>query len=122
MLAAIDSDLHNAQVPGLSADWRMSIAYNAAMRAATTALAACGYRAGRDAHHYRVIQSLELTIDLDERTVSQLEAFRKKRNISNYDRTGAVSTQEADEMLALAHTIRESVVDWLHAHKADLLG
>ncbi len=43
----------------------MSIAYNAALQTATAALAAAGYRATRDSHHYRVIQSLAFTIGAD---------------------------------------------------------
>jgi len=37
----------------------MNIVYNAALQAA--ALAAAGYRASREQHHYRVIQSLRQT-------------------------------------------------------------
>jgi hypothetical protein len=121
LLAAAESDLCNAQVPRLSADWRMSIAYNAALRLTNVALAACGFRAARDAHHYRLIQSLELTISLDAGKVRQFEAFRKKRNISNYDRSGSVSTREAQEMLALAQFLQQAVVNWLRANHPDLL-
>ncbi len=62
LLAIADRDLADCQVQGLSPDWRLNIAYNAALQASTAALAACGYRAAREAHHYRVIQSLALTI------------------------------------------------------------
>jgi hypothetical protein len=50
-----------------------------------------GYRASREAHHYRVIQSLRFTIGADTRLVAQLDAFRKKRNISDYERSGLIS-------------------------------
>jgi len=39
----------------------VNIAYNAALQAAAAALAAAGYRASREQHHYRVIQSLRQT-------------------------------------------------------------
>ncbi len=61
LLALSDRDLAACQVKQLPADWRFAIAYNAALQAATAALAAAGYRAARDNHHYRVIQSLEFT-------------------------------------------------------------
>jgi hypothetical protein len=61
LLALVERDLADSQTSGLSADWRLNIAYNAALQAATAALAASGYRASRDQHHYRVIRSLELT-------------------------------------------------------------
>jgi hypothetical protein len=70
LLALVERDLADSRTSGLSADWRMNIAYNAALQAATAALAASGYRASRDQHHYRVIQSLELTIGADRKIVT----------------------------------------------------
>ena len=58
LLQVADRDLKDCETRGLSADWQLGIAYNAALQTATTALAACGFRSGRDAHHHRVIQSL----------------------------------------------------------------
>ena len=51
LFALIERDLADCQAAGLSADWRLNIAYNAALQAATIALAASGYRAGRGSHH-----------------------------------------------------------------------
>lgn len=62
LLAGVERDLANAIVAGLSDDWRLNIAYNAALQAATAALAAAGFRAAREQHHYRTVQSLALTI------------------------------------------------------------
>jgi hypothetical protein len=58
LLALSDRDLAACQVTQLPTDWRFAIAYNAGLQAATAALAAAGYRATRDNHHYRVIQCL----------------------------------------------------------------
>ncbi len=58
LLAIADRDLRDCQAEGLSTDWRFNIAYNALLQAATAALAAAGYRAARDSHHYRILQSL----------------------------------------------------------------
>lgn len=115
LLEITNRDLSDCRVEGLSADWRLNIAYNAALQAATVALAACGYRASRDAHHYRIIQSLVLTIGADPSLVRKLDAFRKKRNISGYDRVGMVSDQEAKEMISLAERIEEDVNGWLES-------
>jgi hypothetical protein len=62
LLAIVERDLANAKVAGLAEDWKFSIAYNAALQAATAALAAAGFRAAREQHHYRTVQSLALTI------------------------------------------------------------
>jgi hypothetical protein len=105
LLAISDRDLAACQVKQLPADWRCAIAYNAALQAATAALAAAGYRATRDNqdnHHYRVIQSLEFTTAPGRKFIDTLDGFRTKRNGSSYDVAGAVSDKEADEMFKLA--------------------
>lgn len=113
LLAAADRDLADCRALGLSADWRLSIAHNAALLCATAALAASGFRAARDGHHYRIIQSLALTIGLEAARVNELDRFRKKRNQSDYERAGAVSEREASEMVQLATDLRQVVAEWL---------
>ena len=88
LLAIAERDLEQALTPGLSPDWRLNIAYNAALQMAVAALAAVGFRAGRDNKYYRVIQSLAFTIGLDSDLVLLFDQFRKKRNISDYERQG----------------------------------
>ena len=121
LLAVVDRDLRDSNTHKLSADWRLTIAYNAALQAATAALSAAGYRASRDQHHYRVIQSLEATIGAEPELIAVLDSFRKKRNIVDYERAGAVSDGEATEMRRLAIRIRDDVVVWLRQHHPNLL-
>jgi hypothetical protein len=121
LLGMADRDLAQCRTPHLSPDWQLNIAYSAALQAATAALAADGYRAARDAHHYRVIQSLAYTINADERLITQLDKFRKKRNISEYEQAGAVSEQEAKEMFALAENLRNEVEKWFRSNHPKLL-
>jgi len=121
LLAVCDRDIRDCQAEGLSPDWQMNIAYNAALQAATTALAACGYRASRDAHHYRVIQSLIHTIGVEKDLVIQFDQFRKKRNIGGYEQAGLVSKKEAEEMFKLAVELRKRVQWWLQASYPEFL-
>jgi len=121
LLSMADRDLAQCRTPHLSPDWQLNIAYNAALQAATAALAAAGYRAATGAHHYRVIQSLAHTIEADPGLVIQLDKFRKKRNITEYEQAGAVSEQEAKEMLALAKNLRDKVEKWLCSNHPELL-
>ena len=58
LLSLIDRDLRDCRTPGLSADWRLSIAYNAALQVAVAALAAEGFRTTRESHHHRAIRLL----------------------------------------------------------------
>jgi hypothetical protein len=116
-----DRDLTDSQAQGLSTDSQLSIAYNAALQMATAALAASGYRAAREVHHYRIVQSLTYTIGAKADLVLQLDSFRKKRNISDYERAGTVSAQEAREMFNLAETLRAMVTEWLKKNHPELL-
>jgi len=122
LLRISDRDLTACKVKGLPTDWRLAIAYNAGLQAATAALAAAGCRASRDNHHYRVIQSLEFTVSLDRKLIDLFDSFRKKRNVSNYDSAGAVSEREADEMISLASRLRAEVEKWIRKTRPELFG
>jgi len=121
LLGIADRDLADCQATAISSDRQLAIAYNAALQTAIAALAATGYRATREAHHYRVIQSIAYTISAKADLVAQLDGFRKKRNISDYERAGAVSAQEAKEMFNLAKTLRNMVAKWLGKNHPGLL-
>lgn len=121
LFALADRDLIDSQVPALSPDWRFNIAYNAALQAATAALAVTGFRAAREAHHYRVIQSLAYTVKADTKLVDRLDKFRKKRNVGGYERAGSVSEGEVTEMVAVARKLREDVESWIRQVHPKLL-
>ena len=121
LLGVADRDLHDCEAKGLSDDWRLAIAYNAALQCATAALAASGYRASREAHHFRIIHSLSFTLGTDSNQVGQLDAFRKKRNTCDYERAGAVSSAEAKEIALLAKSLRQQLKEWLRAKHPGLL-
>lgn len=121
LLSVVDRDLRACRVKELGTDWSFAIAYNAALQAASAALAAGGYRATRDSHHYRVIQSLEYTIGADAKVIAELDAFRKKRNIANYEFSGAISEKEASRMKALAANLRAEVERWMRKEHPELL-
>ena len=121
LLALTDRDLHDCRAADLSADWRFNIAYHAALQAATAALAAAGFRAARDAHHYRVIQSLAYTIAVAPGLLRRFDAFRKKRNLTSYEMGGRISDQEAKEMAAVAEKLRREVRHWIKANHPRLL-
>lgn len=121
LFGVADRDLSDSQTKGLSPDSQLSIAYNATLQLVTAALAAAGYRAAREAHHYRVIQSLTYTVGAGTDLVARLDGFRKKRNISDYERAGAVSAQEAKEMFILAKALRKTVAEWLQKNHPELM-
>ena len=123
LLAVADRDLADAQVEGLSADSRFSLAYNAALQSTIAALGAAGYRVMKgESQHHRAIQSLAHTIGSDPVLISKLDKFRKKRNISDYEQAGLISNQEAKEMTQVAKDLRVEVEAWLRAKHGALFG
>jgi len=116
----IDRDLKDCQTSALSEDWKLTIAYNAALQSAKAALAAAGYRATRKSHLYRIICSLEYTVEADRELIVLLDLFRKKRNISDYERAGAISDQEVQEAIGLAKSLRKTVEKWLRENHPEL--
>ncbi|MBI2194411.1 MAG: hypothetical protein HYU36_20730 [Planctomycetes bacterium] len=116
----VNFDSRAFTIKGLSEDWRLAIAYNAALQCATAALAASGYRASREAHHFRIVQSLGHTLVVENHLASKLDAFRTKRNASDCERAGAISAAEADEMVSLARSLRERVGTGLRQNHPNL--
>jgi hypothetical protein len=109
-----DRDLRDCRTRGLSDDWRFGIAYNAALQMAHAALAVAGFETPKgESHHFRVIQSLEHTIGAGAATIGAFDAFRKKRNAGVYERAGAISRHDADEMVAMAIEVRRRVLEWI---------
>ena len=120
LLQAMDRDLADAQLPELSADRRFATAYSAALLVAIAALAASGYRASQEGHHYWSIQSLAFTMKLDAGTITLLNAARRKRNIADYEMVGMVSEQEIKKMVALAKKLRAMFQEWLKRNHPEL--
>jgi hypothetical protein len=121
LFSVVDRDLKDAAVPRLSADWRLGIAYNAALQLATLALAAEGYRPGRERAHERAILSLRETAGIAGNTVDLLDTVRRKRNQISYEHAGTTSDAEAEEFHKTVTTLRTDVVRWLNKRHPALL-
>jgi hypothetical protein len=67
----------------------------------------------------RVIQSLEHTIGWDTKRIARLDAYRKVRNVSSYERSGDVTDAQAAEAQAFARDLRQDVVAWLKEKHPD---
>lgn len=122
LLEAVERDLASSATEGVSHDWQLSIAYGAALKLATLALWGSGYRLvqGAGTHHH-AIQSLRLTVGLDEGRIRKLDAFRKARNMATYERAGVASAEDVRRIQELAVELKEVVVNWLRANRKDLL-
>jgi hypothetical protein len=121
LLAVVDRELEDASLKGLSDDGRMSHSYNAGLQLATVALAAEGYRPGRERAHERVIESLRFTAVPDRKLIDALDLARRKRNVGNYDRSGGTSKREANDIYKAVTRLRDHVLAWLRKKHPELL-
>ena len=62
LLAIVKRDMRDAKEGVISADWRVGIAYNAALKLCTVLLYAEGYRPEKRLAHYRTLQALPLIL------------------------------------------------------------
>jgi len=115
LLRIVKRDLKDSQVKGLTEDWRFAIAYNAALQLCTIALYCMGYKPGKgQSEHYRVIQSLILTLGSDYVQIRDyLNNCRSKRNISDYDMAGTISTAEVTELVETTDDLFNHLSKWL---------
>ena len=115
LLLIVKRDLKDSQIGEVTADWRFAIAYNAALSICTIALYANGYKPVRGQNeHYRVIQSLIYTLGARyEETRDYLNNCRAKRNISDYDTAGTISTNEVKELIETAEELFNDLLRWL---------
>jgi hypothetical protein len=61
------------------------------------------------------------TIGADPRLVNALDAYRKKRNISGYERAGLISDADAEGMRRLAARLHDDVRAWIRKLHPTLL-
>ena len=113
LLMIIDRDLEDAG-GGISDDWRFGIAYNAALKICTILLYAEGFKAERALQHYRTIQALPLILGKESKGDAEyLDSCRSKRNIVEYDYVGAVTGDDADELIDFVKELKVDVLGWL---------
>ena len=97
------------------------MAHSAALALGAAALAAAGYRAGRERHHERVLDSLIHTIGVEQALVGRLHRIRRSRNTMTYERIGTVTEGESRTHLAEVTSLNAAVLAWLANHHPALL-
>ena len=120
ILGMVERDIKDALNENISADWRLSIAFNASLQCANTALYASGFRTAGEGHHERVINSLKFTMNASEDLINQLNRFRNKRIKATYDMAGAISDQEVAEAIKFARSLFDQVKKWLQKNHPEL--
>ena len=98
-LGLVSRCMKDASVQGISDDLRFYTTFNAVLALANTALRASGYRTTtQPRHHMRTIETLEYTVQADNKTIRKIMAFSKKRNVASYDSAGSIL-----KVVSLAH-------------------
>jgi hypothetical protein len=122
LLRMVGRDLADASVIQLSTDRRFATAYNAALLLATIVLHAAGYRTASTGHHWATFHVLPEVLGPDSQArADYLDGCRAKRNVSDYDRAGAISEQELLELTEEVRTFHRDILEWLRTYHPALL-
>lgn len=122
LLTAVDRNLADAAVLKVSDETRFDAAYKAVMQCALAAMMASGYRpsTSEPGHHVTLIQSLPLTLGVDNAAWVVLDALRRKRNANDY--TGDVVTPDMVTVcMAQAAHLQTLLRKHLKKHHPELL-
>lgn len=112
-LSAAHRELQDAR-QDISPQSRFALAYNAALRLCSLALAKAGYRATRDQKHYRSVAALPLILGTQAQELAAfLEACRTKRHQITYEGDDLVSEEEAIALVDAADELRGLVQRFL---------
>lgn len=120
LLAVADRALADASHAELTPDGRVGLAWPAVLALGAAALASAGYRAGKERHHERVVDSLQFTVELAQSDVGALHRIRRLRNEMTYERVGTTTAAEADRFIEHVRGLREVVRRWLASRHAEL--
>ena len=120
LLAAADRNLAETRIPKLSAETRFDLAYKAIMQCGLLALMARGYRPSTNepGHHATIVQTLPLTIGLENERMIVLDKLRRTRNLNDYS-GDTVSKEEADACVRSAEGLLSMLRDWLKQNRKD---
>lgn len=122
LLEAAARFIDDAREQSISKETRFDAAYKACVQYAMLALYANGYRPPRNkpGHHQTMIQSLVLSIGLDNDERLLLDTFRVKRNAADY--TGKlVDEGSVAECIEAAVRLQGTLIDWLTNNRPDLI-
>ncbi|MBS4015576.1 MAG: hypothetical protein KGZ86_03975 [Candidatus Latescibacteria bacterium] len=114
LLMIVNRDLKDAQIKELSADRKFTTAYNAALQLSTIILNCRSYRTTGGSHHYVTFQAVkEILGSQHHDSIDYFDACRNKRNITDYDYSGAISDVEVVELIKETLAYKEVVINWL---------
>lgn len=121
LLAVARRELSDAGAAGLSSDGRFEHAYAAALALATVVVRSQSERIHGPDHHRLTFESLaKANRGAWQETAAYLQHCRRRRNVAMYDRPGAVSAEEAAEIIRVASSLAGEVRHWLRKEHGGL--
>lgn len=86
-------------------DWTLKIVYEAILSGCTALMAAHGYRAKVNGHHYVTIRFAQLALPDHTALLDRAEMLRRRRHGITYGSSYTVSDQEVEDALSLARDL-----------------
>jgi hypothetical protein len=102
----VSRSLKDVTAPGLSADARFIMAYDAARTLSLMIVRSSGYRHKAAGGHYNTFLALETADGQFAKLSAYFDGCRIKRNASEYDFAGGVTDTDADGLLKTASAPR----------------
>ena len=120
LLAAARRNLAETRIKGLSPETRFDLAYKAIMQCGLLAIMGNGYRpsTSEPGHHATVIQTLPVTIGLENDRMVILDKFRRTRNLNDYS-GDIVSEEEAAACIRSAEALLSTLTNWLKRNRKE---
>lgn len=112
--------LKDVAVPGLSADARFVMAYDAARTLSLMIVRAAGYRPRAVGGHYNTFLALEAADAAFVKQSAYFDGCRLKRNGCEYDFAGGISDTDAAGLLAAVKAFAVDAETWIKANQPSL--
>ena len=120
--AAIERNLRDAGLPGLSPDNCFGLAYEAGLLAAKVGVHAAGYRVkALPGAHRTTFEAVGLVLGpAHQDRVDYFELCRRRRNELSYEAANIVTARQAAEILRETRQLVLAVEEWIRTHHAHL--
>jgi SAV_6107-like HEPN len=116
----VTRSMKDATAPGLSADARFIMAYDAARTLSLIVVRAAGYRPRSVGAHYNTFLALEAADPAFAALSAYFDGCRMKRNDCEYDFAGGVTDTDADGLLKTVRKFAKDVEAWINARYPSL--
>ena len=110
----VTRSMKDVTAPGLSADARFIMAYDAARTLSLIVVRAAGYRPRSVGAHYNTFLALEAALS------AYFDGCRMKRNDCEYDFAGGVTDTDADGLLKTVQKFAADADAWIKARHPSL--